>query len=111
MFELLDNALKALAAYPPLAAVGGLLVLGLGVWLIVRGERDRKTNGSTAPIPAWALYGPVHDVMVSVHHISEQSRAANLLLGRIEVLLKEIAKEQSKTKAAIEMIRNESRLR
>jgi len=111
MFELLDNALKALAAYPPLAALAGLLVIGGGVWLMVRGERDRKTNGTTAQIPAWMLYGPAHDAMASVHQLAEQGRVQIHILERMEVVLKEIAREQLKARQALEMIRNESRLR
>jgi hypothetical protein len=111
MFELLDNALKALSAYPPVAALGGLVVIGAGIWLMVRGERDRKSNGAQAALPAWAMYGPVHDVMQSIHHISEQSRVANKIAERNETLLKELLKEQSRSRQILELIRNESRLR
>lgn len=111
MFELLADALKALAAYPPVAAFAALVVIGGGVWLMIRGERDRKSNGGSQALPGWALYGPVSDVMKSVHHISEQSRTANHILERHEDLLRDIAKEQRETNQLLEIIRNESRLR
>ncbi len=114
MFELLDNALKALAAYPPLAAFGSLVVFAGAIWLMMRGERDRKTNGHTN-LPAWAVYGPVHDVMTSIHHLSEQSRTANQILERIEELLrdwvKDSAKEQRYQNQLLEFIRNNQEMR
>jgi len=115
MFELLDNALKALSAYPPLAAFGSLVVFAGAIWLMMRGERDRKTNGNSAPIPAWAMYGPVHDVMISIHHLSEQSREANKILESIEELLrdwvKDSAKEQREQTQLLENIRNNQEMR
>lgn len=103
MFELLDNALKALAAYPPLAAFAALGIIGAGIWLIVRGERDRKRNG-TQSVPSWALYGPVHDLMGAIHEMNEQSRKQVDLLERIDAGVQA-------SKATLELIRNESRLR
>lgn len=103
MFELLADALKALAGYPPLAAFASLVVIAGGVWLMIRGERDRKSNGNQT-VPAWTMYGPVHDVMISIHHISEQSRQSNKML-------EEILREVREARQALEMIRNESRLR
>jgi hypothetical protein len=111
MYELLADALKALAAYPPVAAAAALVVLGGGVWLMIRGERDRKSNGGSQALPGWALYGPVSDALRSVHHISEQGRETNQLLNRIEDLLKETAKEQREQTQLLEALRNEGKLR
>lgn len=112
MFELLADALKALAGYPPIAAGAGLaIIVGGGVWLLMRGERDRKANDSTQGMPAWTMYGPVHDAMQSLHHISEQGRDRNKILERCEGLLQDVAKEQREQTQLLEIIRNESRLR
>lgn len=99
MFELLADALKALAAYPPLAAVAALAVIGGGIWLMVRGERDRKNNGNLQAMPAWTMFGPVHDAMQSLHNISESGRAAVKSLEAIE-------KEQREQTQLLEDIRN-----
>jgi hypothetical protein len=112
MFELIADALRALAAYPPVAAAAALVVIGGGVWLMVRGERDRKSGGNGSQLlPAWSLYGPAHEAMESIHNISEQGRESIRVLERIENLLAEILKEQREQRQTIEMIRNESRLR
>lgn len=99
MFELLDNALKALAAYPPLAAFAALGIIGAGVWLIFRGERDRKKNNGSQSLPAWSLFGPAHDAMQSVHNISENSRS-------LVKLCEEMAKEKREQTQLLEDIRN-----
>jgi hypothetical protein len=107
MFELLADALKALAGYPPLAAFGGFaVIIGGGVWLLLRAERDRKINGNGQTIPSWALYGPVKDVMGAVHEMNEQSRESNRILVRIEELSKDMSKEQREQTMLLEDIRN-----
>lgn len=105
MFEFLADLLKSLAGYPPLAALAGFaIIIGGGVWLLLRGERDRKSNGNGQTLPAWTLYGPAHDTMGAIHDIAEQSRRQTDLLERIDAGIQGC-------KAALEMIRNESRLR
>lgn len=112
MFELLAESLKALAAYPPLAALAGLsIIIGAGIWLFLRGERNRKTNGNGQSVPTWTLYGPAHDAIGAIHDIAEQSRRQTDLLVRIEDHQRQIAETTRNNAAIMEMIRNESRLR
>ena len=113
MFEFLTEAFKALAGYPIIQVAVAIMVLLVGIHVMRRGEQDRKSgNGNgQATIPSWAMYGPVHEVMQAAHQINERSAKQCDLLERIEAHLDEIAKTSSHSKAALEMIRNESRLR
>lgn len=109
MFELLTEALKALAGYPIIQGAVAVMVLLVGVHVMRRGERDRKSNGNgngngTTAIPGWVLVGPVAEVMAEIHKMSEQSRKGNDLLERA-------VSELQAARIALELVRNESRLR
>jgi hypothetical protein len=104
------EALKALGAFPVVQAAVAILVILAGVWMVLRGNRDKKP-ATQETIPQWLLMGPAHDAMGAIHDMAEQSRVTNHILERQETLLKEVAKEQREQTQLLEMIRNESRLR
>lgn len=105
------EALKSLGAFPVLQAAVAIIVILAGMWMVLRGNRDRKPEAAGAVIPQWLLMGPVHDAMDAVFDLAEQSREANHILERQETALKELAREQRETNQLLEVIRNESRLR
>lgn len=104
------EALKALGAFPVVQAAVAIMVILAGVWMVLRGGRDKKPEKQET-IPQWLLMGPAHDAMGAIHDMAEQSRVSNHILERQETLLKEVAKEQREQTQLLEMIRNESRLR
>jgi hypothetical protein len=106
-----EAALKALGAFPIVQAAAAVLIVLTGLFLIRRGERDRREAPAPEAYPHWLLTGPAHDMMRSIQQQSEQSRAELHILERIEDLLKEIAREEREQTQMLELIRNESRLR
>jgi hypothetical protein len=99
------EALKSLGAFPVIQAAVAIVVIGVSVWAVFRGSREKKpVNGNGTP--SWTLYGPVHDAMGAVHEMNEQSRETNRILGRIEVLWREHTKEQREQTMLLEDIRN-----
>lgn len=112
MYEFLSDAFKALSGYPIIQASVAVLVFLAGIHVMRRGEKDRKSNGAAEPvIPSWALYGPAHEAMGAIHEMNEQSRQQVELLRRVEELLKGLDHSSRVSKAILEVIRNESRLR
>lgn len=99
MYELLAKAIEALAGYQLVQAAVAVLVLLAGLFIMKRGERDRKLTNGTQVLPAWTLYGPVHEAMQSVHNISESCRSAVKSLESIE-------KEAREQTQLLEDIRN-----
>lgn len=99
MFE--SEALKSLGAFPIVQAAVGIVVILTALYLMRRGEKDRK---AVEPIPQWLMMGPLHDMMQAVHDVAEQSRRSNDLLERLDQSL-------LACKVALELIRDESRLR
>lgn len=106
MFELLAKVFDALGPWPIVQFAAAGLVLYVGLRAIQRGEKDKKTtNGTTTGHqPSWAMYGPAHEAMSAIHEMNEQSRKQIDLLERIDAGVQA-------SKVALEMIRNESRLR
>lgn len=96
------EAFKSLGAFPVLQAAIAILILLAGIWLVFRGGKDRKQNEDSG-IPQWL---PIHDAIGAIHAIAEQSREMIRLLGRIENLSGDIAKEQREQTMLLEDIRN-----
>jgi hypothetical protein len=86
------EALKSLGAFPVVQAAVAIVVILAGVWMVFRGSRDKKPAMNGAP--AWALYGPAHEVMVAIHEMNEQSRELNRILARVEEMLRGTGKAQ-----------------
>src|ERR1700675_3470731 len=101
MFE--TEALKSLGAFPIVQAAVALLVLLAGIWLMRRGERDKKIEAPDQ-IPQWIMMGPAHDAIGAVHDIAEQCRRNTELLGRIEEHSRQTAEEARRNTGILEMI-------
>jgi hypothetical protein len=104
------EALKSLSGFPIIQAGVAILIILAGVWMVFRGSQDKKpqpTNG----VPAWTLYGPVNELMKSIHDMAEQSRKGNETLLRIEGHCMEIRKEQREGTMLLEDIRNNQAMR
>jgi hypothetical protein len=106
MFELLTKVFESLGPWPIVQFAAAALIFYVGLRAIQRGEKDKKPNGgnTNGGQPSWTMYGPVHDAIGAIHEMNEQSRKQVDLLERIEAGVQA-------SKSAIEMIRNESRLR
>lgn len=69
-------------ALPPTGQmVFGAVIMAVGAFLAVRGLMDGFKRSPELPpqhdprvIPTWLMYGPLHDMMQSVHEIAEQGR-------------------------------------
>lgn len=108
MFE--TEALKALGPFPLVQAVLALVIVGGGIYALLRGNRERNGSGSTS-VPPWAVVGPVHDATRAIQDVAEQSRETIKLLERIEENSRASAETMRHLLQMLEMIRNESRLR
>jgi hypothetical protein len=108
MFE--TEALKTLGAFPLVQA--GLVVLMFlsGIWLMFRGERDKKSQAPDT-IPQWTMMGPMHDAIGAIHDMAEQGRKQTDVLERIEQHAGRAAEDARQAVGILEAIRNESRLR
>ncbi|ACI92735.1 conserved hypothetical protein [Afipia carboxidovorans OM5] len=72
-----------------------------GIWTAAtRGVRDSRTEA----VPQWLLIAPAHDAIEDLSEISEHMRRQTKLLEKIEASL-------TACKVALELIRDESRLR
>lgn len=118
MLELLNEALKSLAAYPPIAAIGGSLILFFGMRLMMTANRERKEQGGMPPLPSWLLYGPATETMTHVKFLQEHCqvyaetlRQQNDYLREMLEVMKEMRDEIRNSRQTLELIRNESRLR
>lgn len=105
MFE--SKALEALGAFPIVQAAVAILVVLAGIYLMRRGEKDKKPS-SIEPVPQWLMMGPAHDAIGAVHDIAEQGRVQIHILERIETVLKDGAKEQRVQTQLLEQIANEN---
>src|SRR5690242_14338372 len=77
MYE--TEAFKALGAFPLVQAALAFLIVGGGLYALLRGNREKNGNGSSA-IPQWAL----HDAMDLIRKQAEQGRDTLKLLERLE---------------------------
>ena len=57
------------------------------------------------------MIGPMHDMIGAVHDVAEQSCRTNELLREIKDLQGDTMREFQNARQALELIRNESRLR
>lgn len=96
-------ALDAVSAFPLIQAALGILILLGGLYIMTRGNRDSVVKPPEL-IPSWLMMGPLHDVMGAVHDMAEEARRTNDLLERID-------QNVMACKVALELIRDESRLR
>lgn len=96
-------ALDAVSAFPFIQVALAVLIVLAGVYIMTRGSRDSAVKPPEL-IPQWQLMGPFHDMMQSVHEVAEETRRTNDLLERVDQSL-------MACKVALELIRDESRLR
>jgi hypothetical protein len=102
------DAFKVLGQWPIIQAAVALVVIFAGIYLMRRGEKDKKPPEL---IPQWLMMGPLHDMMGAVHDVAEESRRTNDLLRENKELLSDALQEARNTRQTLELIRNESRLR
>lgn len=83
MSEIIEAA-KFLSGWPVAEGFFIIVIAFLGIMTYRRADRDRKTYGPSAlEIPLYLVSGPLHDAMMSVHEISEQSRTQNELIRQL----------------------------
>lgn len=100
-----DKAFAALGAYPIIQSAVAITILLGALYLVVRATRDKPPPlPPHEPVPQWLMIGPMHDMIGAVHDVAEQSRRTNDLLERVDQSL-------MACKVALELIRDESRLR
>lgn len=123
MYEFLSEVLKSLQPLGPV--VQGAFVILIATIVVIalrRGEKDRKNGGAgavvvpsppvgTVEIPSWAIYGPVHEVMQTVHDIAEESRKTNSNLADAVRLLNSLDHGQEHTHKLLENILRNQELR
>lgn len=56
----------------------------------------------SAPIPTWALYGPVHEVMQTIHDMAEENRKQTTILQDVAKILDATDRGQSYTHRLLE---------
>lgn len=103
MESVAKSAFDVFGAFP-IVQVAVAAAVFYAIWAAAtRGSRD---NASKPPegVPQWLLIAPAHDLISDVADLLEQSRQQTKLLEKIDASL--IA-----CKVALELIRDESRLR
>lgn len=79
-----SEALKSLGAFPLVQAALFAMVVLAGIWVFLRGTRERNGgNATSSVVPPWILMGPGHDAIGAIHDLAEQSRNANEILRTI----------------------------
>jgi hypothetical protein len=84
------EALKSLGPFVIVQAAFAALIIGAGIWAIIRGNSEKKTG----PVPngksdGWNQY-TINTVLQVQREIQEQNRSQERLLGSIEAVLKDI---------------------
>lgn len=103
-----DKAFESLGPFPIVQAGVALLILAIAIALIWRASRDKQVAPT---IPAHFLMGPLHDCFENIRDLAEQSRQQTEILRRIDGHVDGLVRQTEITKATLETIRNESRLR
>lgn len=87
----------------PIIQAAVLIIVLYGVYAAAtRGQRDNSARPDT--VPQWLLIAPAHDLIDDVAEVTEHMRRQTALLEKIEASL-------TACKVALELIRDESRLR
>jgi hypothetical protein len=103
------KAFEALGPYPIVQAAVALLILSIALLLVWRASRDKTP--AREPVPQWLMMGPLHDMMMSVHEVAEETRRTNDLLSDCKDVLGDVLRELQHARQTLELIRNESRMR
>lgn len=98
-----EKAFSALGQFPIIQASVAIMIMLGGIYMIFKASKDRGAV-SQNHTPPWIYSGPVHDTMKTIERIEQYSRSNN-------ELLKDIREAAVACKSALELIRNESRLR
>lgn len=100
-----ERAFGALGQFPIIQASVAILIIIGGIYMIFKATKDRNSSSpSHDQMPQWIMMGPMHDMIKRVENIDGEMRRQN-------ELLRDIRDSAVACKAALEMIRNESRLR
>jgi hypothetical protein len=111
MSDLQARAAEALSAWPIANAFFVIVITFLSLWMMKRGEKDRKEGGGNMEIPMYLMGGPVHDAIGAIHDIAEESRATTVLLRGIADGLGEANRNMVKTHMLLEAIYNAQEMR
>lgn len=103
------KAFEALGPYPIVQATVAVLILSIALLLVWRASRDKAPPRE--PVPQWLMMGPLHDMMMSVHEVAEETRRTNDLLRDIKDVMSDLLRQTEMNKATLEAVRNESRMR
>jgi hypothetical protein len=108
MYDLVNEAIKVLAPWPLAQMIMISLVAGLGIIMMRKSERDRKTDVSKIESPPlWSMMGPVHEAIQAIHDMAEEARKANATHREILDKVDDIHKTQIYIMQILEDIRNE----
>lgn len=99
-----EKAFSALGQFPIIQASVAIMIILGGLYMIFKASKDRGAVSQNHATPPWIYSGPVHDTMKTIERIEQYNRSNN-------ELLKDIREAAVSCKAALELIRNESRLR
>jgi hypothetical protein len=111
MYDLVNEAIKVLAPWPLAQMIMISLVAGLGIIMMRKSDRDRKTDDTRIePPPLWSMMGPVHEAIQAIHDMAEEARKANSTHREILEVVSDIHKTQIYIMQILEDIRNEKAL-
>lgn len=70
----------------------------------VRQAAAQEGTIGQVPIPFWAMAGPVHEVMQTIHDMAEESRKTNAILADISKTMRDVDKGQAYTHRMLETL-------
>lgn len=106
----------------PAWAIAGSII-AMCVYAVAHAIIDRKkpearqtvaaesTIGQGTPVPVWAMMGPVHEVMQTIHDMAEEARKSNVILTDICKVQRDIDRGQAYTHQLLENILRNQELR
>jgi len=68
-----------------------------------RAALAQENPPGSSPVPTWALYGPVHEVMQTIHDMAEEHRKQTTILQDIAKILDATDRGQAYTHKVLEM--------
>jgi hypothetical protein len=104
-----NKSFEALSSYPIIQSAAGIAVILAFLYVFLRATKDKDSPKEM--MPQWLMMGPLHDMMMSVHEVAEETRRTNDLLRDIKDVMGDLLRQTEMNKATLEAVRNESRMR